>query len=397
MMPCLAVVFVTLMLDETRAADTVTLRDGKIVSGELLEPASAGSVGFQVRRAWVREHLPEWTDRWEAAEGPQNRRALASRRQRLETWRRDRLAAPKMQDDRITPWIDRELARLGDEAAARPPLLLLRLSRGDVKSVARAPKGSGRLLRLGWLNGFPNPESLSLDDLKGALEGRGLDLDSKAPVSIDTLLAPKIETDAAWLTRRAATEVSYDPGLRLIRHQGLVLPESEPGQAVNPETINAGLSALKNLLGENPDDPLPGRLQEIASRGRVGALVTRLDVSADMSVVTVEMALWVHQGRDRWTVAGSRSARVRPDDLGPDAGKELADDPRVAQAFQLVEGLGFGQAVQEVKQRGLAVGAATRKALGQARSLANDDLNRLAFPVLDAPRDRDQPPPRDKK
>ena len=116
--------------------------------------------------------------------------------------------------------------------------------------------------------------------------------------------------------------------------------------------------------------------------------MTKLDVAPDLSAVTVEMALWVRQGRDRWVVAGSRSARVRPDDLGPDAGKELADDPQVAAAFQVVEALGFGQAAQELKQRSLSIGAATRKALGEARAAANIDLARLALPVLDEEKPR---------
>ena len=246
------------------------------------------------------------------------------------------------------------------------------------------------MLRLGWLSGFPNPETMRVDDLKEALEGGASTSAAKTPVSIDALSPPKAETESAWLTRRAATEVSFDPDLRFIRHQGLVLPETEPGQALDAGTAAAGLSALKELArrATRATPWRPGSARS-GDGGRVGALVTKLDVAPDLSAVTVEIALWVRQKGDRWSVAGSRSARVRPDDLGPDAGKELADDPQVAQAFQVVEALGFGQAAQEVKQRSLSIGAATRKALGQARTAANADLARLALPVLDAtPRTR---------
>ena len=103
----------------------VTLRDGKTVSGELIEPWNPGSVGLYVRRAWARAHVPEWADRWEATEGPTTRRALAPRFDRLDAWRRDRLAAPRVEGRPHHP-LDRPRAeaRLRDGDAARPPLLI---------------------------------------------------------------------------------------------------------------------------------------------------------------------------------------------------------------------------------------------------------------------------------
>ncbi len=118
-------------------------------------------------------------------------------------------------------------------------------------------------------------------------------------------------------------------------------------------------------------------------RGKVGLVLTKMDMGSDLSVVTVEMALWVRQGPGRWTVSGSRSARVRPDDLGPEAGKDLAEDPQVAMAFKVVESLGLGEIDPALKKRSLAVGAATRKALGQARTAAMADLAALALPILE--------------
>ena len=52
--------------------------------------------------------------------------------------------------------------------------------------------------------------------------------------------------------------------------------------------------------------------------------------------------------------------------------------------FQTVEALGLGGIDPEVKRRSLGIGAATRKALGLARSAASTDLATLALPVLDA-------------
>jgi hypothetical protein len=378
-----------------QAADAVTLRDGKLVLGEMVEPSPRNTIGIVVRRAWARERIPDWLERWEAASGPSTRRALTERCHRLEAWRRDRSAGPAAPDDRITPWIDRELARLGDgKDALKTPLLLVKLARTDVRSATRAPGAHSRLLRQAWVAGLPDPETMRLDELKGALEGRGYDLSVKAPVAIDALLPPQPESEAVWLTRRAATEVSYDPGLAFVRYQGVVFPDPGSGQALNPADALIRLSALKDLLADNPADPLASRLREVEKRGRIGATVTKLDVAPDLSVVTVEIALWVLQGPSRWTMTGSRSARVRPDDLGPEAGKDLAGDPQVSAAFQIVEAVGRGSVTPELKRRSLSVGAATQKALGQARSAAQADLAALALPVLERPREPDPPPRR---
>ena len=56
-------------------------------------------------------------------------------------------------------------------------------------------------------------------------------------------------------------------------------------------------------------------------------------------------------------------------------------------AFQLVEAIGLGGIPEDVKRRSLNVGAATRKALGQARSAAEADLAALAFPILESKKD----------
>lgn len=370
------------------AADVVTLRDGKVVLGEVTEPAGRAPLVLLTRRERARKDAPEWVQRWEAAEAPLARRALAQRSARLTAWRLDRAAAPAGGgEDRISPWIDRELARLADGGEAlRTPLMLVTLPRGDVRSVARAPRGAARWLRLAWLAEFPDPEAMRVADLKEAIAGRGFDPAGAAPVALGDLEPPRPETDAAWRLRRAATEVSADPGLRFVRHQGVVLPEPAAGGPIGPGAAAAGLSALRDILGENPGDPLPTRLREVAARGRVGALVTALDVARDFSGVSVEITLWVRHGPDRWAPAGSRSSRVQAEDLGPEAGKDLADDPQVALAFRLVESIGLGGIPPEVKRRSLNIGAATRKAMGQARTAAEADLAALALPVHDAPK-----------
>src|SRR5205823_1555355 len=75
------------------AADAVTLRDGRVVLGQVVEPAPRGKVILLVRRAWAEAHVPDLLKRWEAAEAPSIKQARGQRRQRLEDWRRDRREA----------------------------------------------------------------------------------------------------------------------------------------------------------------------------------------------------------------------------------------------------------------------------------------------------------------
>jgi hypothetical protein len=115
--------------------------------------------------------------------------------------------------------------------------------------------------------------------------------------------------------------------------------------------------------------------------------VTSLNLAPDLASVGVETTLWVRTQGDSWAQAIVRSATVRPDDLPANAGEGLADDPQVKGAFGVIESLGFGEIPPELKRRSLSMGAATRKALGQARGALDRELNSFAL-SLEAPRDR---------
>ena len=132
---------------------------------------------FVVRRRWVDKNLPQHLQKWQQASTPTTRLSLAQRHKRLEAWRRER-APTAGADDRIIPWIDRELARQGPAGDPEPsPLLKVRVSRADVRGLDRRPAPQERLLRLAWLGNLPDPESMSVNELKNALESRGYDVD----------------------------------------------------------------------------------------------------------------------------------------------------------------------------------------------------------------------------
>lgn len=246
------------------------------------------------------------------------------------------------------------------------------------------------MLRQAWLAGFPNPETMALEDLKEALQGRGFAPEGRTPVTVDGLLPIGLETDAQWAARRAATEVSNDTGLKFVRTGATMLPEPEPGQPIGLGGAVSAVAELKRLLDDRPSDPMADTLRGVAARGRVGAVVTQLEISADLAMVRVESTLWVRRS-DRWFPACSRNATVRPADLAPNAGEPLADDPQVQGIFSLVETLGLGRIPDDVKRRGLNVGAATQQALGRVRSALLEDLSALALPVREGAGDAARP------
>ncbi len=366
--------------------DRLTLRDGKVAVG-LVTDARAGARGgveMLVRRDWAEANLPDWFKVWDRAAQSAAKPAVAQRLSRLRTWRRER-ASHVPETDPIIAWIDRETARLNDPGAtAGAPLMVVRAPRSDVRELIRQPKSSGRLLALGWLCGLTDAEAMSIDDLQLAVEGRGFMAEGDETPSLDRMLPIASEPEPRWLARRAATELAVDPDLRFIRHQGLLLPDArldQPG-AIEGIDASAAFGQIAKLLDPTAaqDDPLPAALQKIAARGRSGAAVTRMEIAPDMSRVTVESTLWV-LGPRGWVAWGSRTAVVRPEDVQAGVADQLAADPQITAAFDVVEKLGLGAIAGDLKERSLKIGAATSQALGTVRSEFNQELDALALPV----------------
>ena len=54
----------------TSAADAVTLSDGTVVLGQVLEATPRGQLVLLVRREWAKTNAPAWLMKWEADEAP---------------------------------------------------------------------------------------------------------------------------------------------------------------------------------------------------------------------------------------------------------------------------------------------------------------------------------------
>jgi hypothetical protein len=238
----------------------------------------------------------------------------------------------------------------------------------------KRPPDSARKLRQAWRAGFDEAETLTLDALSQSLEGRGFAATNVDPVPIDDLLPLALETDAQWMGRRAATEVSQDPKLRFVSHLGVVLPEGMQGGGLDL----GGLGGIvKGLLNDGPaEDPLVAKGREISAKGRVGMLVTKLETAEDLSGVKVEVVLYARVNPDRWERVAVRAVQVRSADIKPGEGANIVDDPQVKAIFKTVEGLGVA-IPDDLKDKSLKIGAATQKALGDARTAIQPDLDML--------------------
>jgi hypothetical protein len=364
------------------AADVVTLRDRRALLCQVLEAPPRGKVVVLVRRAWVDKNLPDLARRWRATEAPTLKRARDQRLARLEAWRRERnkIAA---KDDVVGDWLDKEIDRLKqpNNAPDASRLMAVSLNRTEISGMTRRPAATSRLLRLGWRINGDAVESQPVEDLKATLEGRGFDPNSATPAVIDDLLPIPLETDAHWKLRRAATEIANEPALRFIRHGPLVLAEN-----ATTNDAGMGLDALggivKSLLGDEPPvDPLAAKLSQIARTGRTGALVTRLDISAENGSIRIETTLWVRSGGDQWGPAVSRASNVRIDEAKPDEANVVGADPQVKAILGVVESLGLGDLGPTLKN----AGAATKSAMGSARTEFQKDLDTLVLPVTTGP------------
>ncbi|GIW87938.1 MAG: hypothetical protein KatS3mg108_2262 [Isosphaeraceae bacterium] len=365
-------------------ADRITLRDGTVVLGQVLAPNERGKLVVMVRRDWARRHVPKRLSAWEEVSRREVERARAERLRRLEAWRRDR-GRDGEETDPLLRRLDTAIERLRSDPA-ESVLLIVALDPREVVKLERQPPEVARLLRLGWRAGFEDVETMTPDELRPALEGRNLPVRGEAAVAVDDLLPLAPEPEARWRLRRAASELLADRSGWFVRYGDTILADTAEGAArLDPGALLGGLGQLRSLVREltgesTTPDPLPARLQALAERGRVGAVVTRLEIGPDLASVTVTAEMWVHlgPGPEGWRAAGQRSATVQTDQVAANAGAALEADPRVRSAFQVVENLGLGQITPEIKQRALSVGAATQQALSRVREQAHADLEALA-------------------
>jgi hypothetical protein len=359
------------------AADAVTFRDGRILLGQVLDAAPRKPLRVAVRRDWARAHLPDRAALWEKAEASTSARAREQRLARLTAWRPLRPADPK---DRVGAWIDAEIGRLQAGGGTPVPLLVIEIPPTQIRQLDRRPDDAARLLRQAWRAGLDDPETRPLDDLHRLLEGRGVALSDVDPAPLDELIALPLESETTWLTRRAATEVLNDEGLRFAQYQGLILPENARASPAN--LAAAAAATLKGLLGDEPaEDPLAGKLQAIEAQGKVGVVLTRLELGDDLASATIASALLVRLAPGHWAPAVFRPATVRADDVPADAVAPVANDPQVKTLFGLFEMLLQGGVGQDIQQRTTNVGAATKQALGLSQSALTRDLESLTLPV----------------
>jgi hypothetical protein len=292
-------------------AESVNFRDGSVLLGQLAGVDRRGELDVIVERAWAEANLPDLVAGWERNEADVVRRARLERRERLVVWRQSRSStAPP--GDPVMPWIAREVTRMSDPRPPRTVLMRVALPVSEVRSVTPRDPESSRLLRLGWLAGISGVEAMSAESLREVLVTRG-GVRPDDPAAVAALLPLASETEATWLRRRGATAALVENDLRFVRFHEFILPESGPEADVAAPANTTQLldspaaqEAYRSILAVTPADPVRVRLDLAASRGRVGAIVSRVDFQIDSASAEAETALWVRQ-------EGVRGVRSRRD------------------------------------------------------------------------------------
>ena len=360
-------------------ADRIVLRDDKKLLGQVEESSNNGTLLILARREMVRKTLPNWATKWEEAEKDANAMAVQQRRERLAGWRRERPpeSAP---GDRITAWLDRELAQSAGPVAPST-LMVIRLDRDDVSAVERRTDVAAQALRAAWVLGLADPETTPLSTLKDSIEGRGMILANDNPIAVDRLLPPFAERSDHWLLRRAATEVLYDDGLRFIGFGSNILPEPVPGQPLDPATgVTLVESTIRDVLGVGRPDSLHLRMAAVAARGRAGMILTRIVIAPDLSSASAESTLYFYNGSN-WDRALWRSQSLEVGTVPPVVVSMVAADPQVKAVMNLIDSIGAGFVSPVMKERGLVVATTVGGAVVLARTALIRALTGLAFDV----------------
>jgi hypothetical protein len=365
--------------DAKTVADRIVLRDGKELLGQIDESSNDGILTILARREMVRKTLPDWATTWENAEKDASAMATRQRRERLAVWRRERPpeSAP---GDRITAWLDRELARSAGPVTPST-LMAIRLDRDDVSSVERRSDSAAQALRGAWVLGLANPETTPPATLNDSIAGRGMILANDDPIAIDRLLPPYAERADHWLLRRAATEVLYDEGLRFIGFGSTILSEPVPGQPIDPGTgVKLVEGTIRDVLGVGRADSLQLRLGAVAARSRAGMILTRIVIAPDLTTVSAESTLYCYNGSN-WDRAVWRSQSLEVGTVPPIVVTMVAADPQVQAVMNLINSIGAGFVSPEMKERGLVVGTTVGGAVVLARTALIRSLTGLAFDV----------------
>ncbi len=300
------------------AADVITFRDGKVLLGQVVESAD--------RRGPLRRPGPAGLGGGEPAPtapppGPRPKRRRSARPRRSvgndclpgDGHGPAQSSRPTRSPPGSTPRSPG--SRLRDRARRIPPrrkspLMVVRLARNTIKALDHKPKATGRLLRLAWTMNFADPETTPLADLKQGWK-TAVSRARATPRSRWTALLP-IPLEPTRSGKSAGPRPNWRtcPGGRFLLYGGAVLPEPAPGEAPPAgAAMEALTSTLKDLLGEGRQNPLPAKFRELAARGRVGAVVTSLEMAPDMASTTVATTLWVAPGGNRdWVPALVRSS-----------------------------------------------------------------------------------------
>lgn len=350
--------------------DVLTLTDGDRVLGSVTGEARDGTVTIAVRRAWLKENLPERHDELlEAAE--RERRAAHDRRiARITAWRNERLDHAG-----ISRFLETQTRKLeaafatddeGDgeadddiEPTMESEFVLLSFAKDELRRTYVQPPSRRVIAALAWRERLRNVESRSVDSLgrelrRGnvAMPGQPVDLSDRLP-----RVSAADEDGDAWAARVAVVEYQYVESLDyqgtgdvLVRTTGR---DEQPGlEEVLAEFAKPvqGLNIL-DLVDPPRGGPKPGTtrkapsyekaIAEAEKRGLKGFRVTTVEPNL-LGKRTVVETRFVAKLPAGWRTIWRNTSTADASKARPELEERIAEDERVGQLLKTVGALGLG-------------------------------------------------------
>ena len=122
------------------------------------------------------------------------------------------------------------------------------------------------------------------------------------------------------------------------------------------------------------------RLDNVAARGRVGMILTRIVIAADLASASAVSTLYFRNG-STWDRAVWRSQNLEVGAVPPVVMTIVAADPQVQAVMKLIDSIGAGLVSPEMKEKGLIVGTTVGGAVVLARTALLRSLTGLAFDI----------------
>ncbi len=351
------------------AADAVTLDDGTRLLGAVIGQTEQ-HVTLVAERKWLAETYPDYYRRLTDDENQRLKQADGQLLERIETWQ-----AERSEDARLLAFLQDQLdqvhQRLKADVDPRSgmPLIVLELDAQSIRNVFRQPAERRRILLLAWRHEVRDASTRTSTALRRELvEGENA-LDTEV-VDLRGLVTPPADDERQWAARQALVEYGLRKPLDFQGMGQLLIATDEEtavDQILTQLLADQLTSQIQQLLGQSSRPArrdrnwLADASKTAEQRGVRGFLVKMVEPDLMRSAAVVRFYFVARMPDESWQVVAEQTQVAATAENREPVLQDVAADPRVRQALQLLEALGL-RPDQTQLQTALAFGAAVQTA-----------------------------------